>query len=260
MSLVDQMTNFSFRSSEREKDSRVKFNELFDKSPIPLHELVYAQLSLYLSRQELARMLVLSDIYRKHVLETHGVLFEFGTCYGRTAAILTNLRGIFEPFNFTRKLAIFDTFSGLAGVSEQDGAHELAQDGAYSAGRNYEDHLEAVLQYHESEAPIAHISKHEIVKGDATKTLEDYLKRRPETIVSLAYFDFDIYAPTKKALDLLRPHLTRNSVLVFDQLNCPEYPGETVALAEAFGLNNCRIQRSPLTPWMSWMVTENFGG
>ena len=114
-----------------------------------------------------------------------------------------------------------------------------------------------VLAYHESEAPIAHIPKTEIITGDASKTLADYLGRHPETILSLAYFDFDIYAPTKTALELLRPHLVKNSVLVFDQLNCPEYPGETMALAEVFGLNRCRIRRSPLTPWMSFLIAED---
>ncbi|PWB82222.1 MAG: crotonobetainyl-CoA--carnitine CoA-transferase [Methylocystaceae bacterium] len=202
----------------------------------------------------------MSDIYRAHVLHANGALFEFGTCYGRTAALLTNLRGIFEPYNFTRKLAVFDTFSGLAGCSAKDGAHESARDGAYNAGADYESHLSSVLRYHESEAPIAHIRKHEIIKGDAAETLGAYLRRRPETIVALAYFDFDIYAPTKSCLELLRPHLARSSILVFDQLNCPEYPGETLALGEVFGLNRCNIRRSPLTPWMSYVLAEDLIG
>ncbi|MCX7899678.1 MAG: class I SAM-dependent methyltransferase [Methylocystis sp.] len=256
-SLPKQDTNFSYRSSTREKDARRAFVELYQNSPIPPHELVYSQLTLYLGRQELSRMLALSDIYRAHVVDTMGVMFEFGTCYGRTAALLSNFRGMFEPYNFTRKLVVFDTFGGLAGVKEKDGVHELARDGRYSAGQNYEEHLAAVLAYHESESPLAHIAKTEIVKGDATKTVPEYLKARPETIVSLAYFDFDIYGPTKTTLEALRPHLTKGSVLVFDQLNCPEYPGETLALADVFGLNRCNIRRSPLTPWMSYVVAKD---
>lgn len=256
----EQTADFSPRSSKAEKANREAFARLYAASPIPPAELVYSQLSLYLSRQELSRTLALSDIYRDHVLEANGSLFEFGTCYGRTAALLTNLRAIFEPYNFTRKLAVFDTFAGLAGCSAKDGTHESAQDGAYSAGAGYENHLAAVLRHHESEAPIAHIEKHEIVKGDAAQTLDAYLRRHPETIVALAYFDFDIYAPTKACLERLRPHLTRRSVLVFDQLNCPEYPGETVALAEVFGLGRCDIRRSPLTPWISFVVAGDLIG
>lgn len=257
MSLDKQDTDFSYRSAPEEKARRARFARTFENSPIPAHELIYAQLSLYLGRQELSRLLALSDIYRNHVLEANGRIFEFGTCYGRTAALLSNLRAIFEPYNFTRKLVLFDTFSGLAGVSSKDGAHELAQDGKYNAGPSYEAHLAEVLAYHENEAPLAHISKTEIVTGDAMETLPAYLARQPETIVALAYFDFDIYAPTRAALDRLMPHLTKGSVLVFDQLNCPEYPGETIALAEAVGLNRCRIRRSPLTPWMSYALCED---
>jgi hypothetical protein len=253
-----QNTNFSPRSSDAEMSQREKFARLFADSPISKTDLVYSQLALYLSRQELSRILFLSDIYRSRVLETNGILIEFGTCYGRTASVLTNLRGIFEPYNFTRRLAIFDTFAGLKGVTEADGADPLAVEGAYGTGENYENHLEAVLDYHEKEAPISHIRKFELIKGDASVTVVDYFERNPETIVALAYFDFDIYAPTKACLEAIRPHLMKGSILVFDQLNCHGYPGETIALAEFAGLNNLRIRRSPLTPWISYIVGEDF--
>jgi hypothetical protein len=253
-------TDFAPRSSSQEMDRRAKFIETFESSPIPRRELVYSQLSLYLNRQELSRMYAMTELYRDHVLGTNGVVMEFGTCYGRTAALLTNLRGMFEPFNFTRKLIIFDTFSGLYGTNEKDGTDKLATDGAYSAGAGYENHLEEVLLYHESEAPIAHRKKFEIVKGDAAKSITGYLAQHPETIVAMAYFDFDIYGPTKACLEALRPHLTKNSVLAFDELNCPEYPGETSALAEVFGLGKCSLKRSPFSPWMSYTTCESIVG
>lgn len=253
-------TDFAPRSSSQEIDRRAKFMETFESSPIPRRELVYSQLSLYLTRQELSRMYAMTELYRDHVLGTNGVLMEFGTCYGRTAALLTNLRGMFEPFNFTRKLVIFDTFSGLYGTNDKDGDDRLAVDGAYSAGEGYERHLDDVLSYHESEAPIAHRKKFEIVKGDAAQSITAYLAKRPETIVALAYFDFDIYGPTKACLEALRPHLTKNSVLAFDELNCPEYPGETTALAEVFGLGKCTLKRSPFSPWMSYTTCESIVG
>ena len=91
------------------------------------------------------------------------------------------------------------------------------------------------------------------MKGDASETLPIYLTSHPETVISIVYFDFDIYKPTQVALKAIKPHLTRASVLVFDQLNCPEFPGETIALNEVLGLNNCVLRRSPLTPWLSYM-------
>jgi hypothetical protein len=83
-----------------------------------------------------------------------------------------------------------------------------------------------------------------------------YLKDHPETIVSLAIFDFDIYKPTKAALQAIKPHLCKGSVLVFDELCDDIFPGETVALNEVFGLNNVRIQRLPMTARVSYLEVE----
>ena len=52
--------------------------------------------------------------------------------------------------------------------------------------------------------------------------------------MSLAIFDFDIYKPTKAALEAIKPHLFKGSVLVFDELADDIFPGETVALREVF--------------------------
>ena len=254
---VTQKTDFSPRSSNKEHDRRLEFAKLFENSPIDKGDLVYSQLSVYLSRQELSRLLVLSDIYRERVVQENGIMLEFGTCYGRTASLLSNLRGIYEPYNFTRRRVVFDTFRGLAGVEEKDGSDELAVDGAYSSGEGYENHLEAVLAYHEAEAPIPHIRKFEIIKGNASETCAAYFKNHPEAIVSLAYFDFDIYKPTLDCLQTIKRHLAKGSVIVFDQLNCPEYPGETIALGEVASLNKLRVRRSPLTPWMSYILGED---
>lgn len=250
-------TNFSPRSSKAECAARKHYSQLFAHSPIEPAELVYSQLSLYMPRQELARVLFLADIYRERIVSSAGILMEFGTCWGRTAATLTNLRSIFEPFNFTRKLVVFDTFAGLTGTEAKDGSHQLARDGAYSTTAGYEEHLAAVLEYHESEAPLHHIRKHEIVKGDAAATVPEYLRQHPEAIIAMAFFDFDIYHPTRACLEAIKPHLARSSILVFDQLNCPEYPGETLALKEVFGLGACSLVRSPLTPWISYLSCDS---
>jgi hypothetical protein len=89
-----------------------------------------------------------------------------------------------------------------------------------------------------------------------TTTLPKYLRENPETIVALAYFDLDLYEPTKKCLELIQNYVTRGSVLAFDELNHPAFPGETVALREVLGLQKHKIIRSPLTPAQSYTVIE----
>ena len=122
--------------------------------------------------------------------------------------------------------------------------------------KGYERYLQKVLEYHESESPIAHMRKFELVKGDARSQIFKYLERNPETIVALAYFDFDLYEPTKVCLEALKDRLTKGSVLAFDELNYHTWPGETLALKEVLGLDKYAISRTPHNPEPSYIVIE----
>lgn len=246
---------FALRSSPDEIDNRRRLAQVFDDLPVDTSTLLYSQLSLFQSRQDLSRVLLLSDLYRQHILPAAGVIMEFGTFMGRNAALFTNLRSTFEPYNFTRQVVVFDTFNGLAGVTAKDGTAAVAVDGAYSvaaASANYSQTLEQILAMQEASAPLAHIRKFRIVVGDARQSVKRYLAENPQTIIACAYFDMDVYEPTHAVFEAIKPHLHRQSLLVFDELNCKEFPGETQALKDCAGLLATRLQRSPLHPWISY--------
>jgi hypothetical protein len=179
---------------------------------------------------------------------------EFGVRWGRNLALYENLRGIYEPFNHTRWIIGFDTFEGFPSVHDKDGGAAVAAVSAYSVSKDYQSYLEQVLEYHESESPIAHIKKFSLVGGDATKTLPDYLERNPQTIISLAYFDFDIYEPTKDCLKAIIPYLTKGSIIAFDELNYATFPGETVAVREVLGTHNIELRRSRFSGHQSYAI------
>lgn len=239
-------------SRESEIKNRGDFLQLLKQTPIPDNELL-SNLGLFLSRQTLSRILFMHDLYQK-IIGVHGVVMEFGVRWGQNLALYESFRGIYEPFNYNRKIVGFDTFSGFPEVHGKDGSRVAAGD--YGVTDHYEDYLEQVLAYHESESPIAHKKKYELVKGDATRTMGQYLEAHPETIVALAYFDFDIYLPTKKCLEAVMARVTKGSVIAFDELNCPEFPGETLAVMEVLGLSRYAIRRSPLNPLCSYIVVE----
>lgn len=229
-------------ASNSEQEQRSNLSDLFENCPIPRNERL-ANSGLFVKRQDLTKQLFFNDLY-KEILKVHGVIIEFGVRWGQNLVTLNNLRGIHEPFNHSRKIIGFDTFSGFANVDEKDGKDKIIKKGAFSVTENYELYLEEILKYHESECPLAHIQKNTIIKGDATIMLQKYLQSHPETIIAFAYFDFDVYEPTKKCLEIIKPYLTKGSIVGFDELNDPQFPGETVAVKEAFGLNNIAIQRS----------------
>jgi hypothetical protein len=241
-------------SSQSEKELQRKFVELFKGAPLPDDEIL-PNLGLFLSSKSLSRVLFFYEIYKK-ILHTHGIIVEFGVRWGQTLSILSALRGIFEPFNRHRKIVGFDTFAGFKGMSDKDGALCKTVDGSFSVSENYQQYLETLLGLQEALNPAPHLKKFELVRGNAMETIPAYLKRQPETIVSLAIFDFDIYQPTKAALEAIKPHLFKGSVLVFDELADDIFPGETVALREVFKLSDLKIERLPMTARVSYVVLQ----
>jgi hypothetical protein len=241
-------------SSASEKDLQREFSAALKKSPLPDDELL-PNLGLYLSSKSLSRVLFFYEIYRK-ILNSHGVCMEFGVRWGQTLSLLSALRGIFEPFNRHRKIIGFDTFAGFKGVSKEDGNRANCADGSFSVTEGYEQYLDRILALQEQLNPIPHLKKYELVKGDAVTTIPDYLKRHPETVISLAIFDFDIYAPTRAALEAIKPHICKGSILVFDELCDDIFPGETIALRETLGISNLRISRMPMTARVSYVEIE----
>lgn len=237
-------------STEQEISRRAGFVDLLKNTPIPNSELL-SNLGLYLNRQSLSRILFMEHLYKK-ILNKHGVIFEFGVRWGQNMALFSSFRGMYEPFNYNRKLVGFDTFSGFPSVADEDG--NLVSKGDYGVTENYEEYLTEILKVHQNESPIPHINKFQLVKGDAVETVTKYLKENPQTIVSLAYFDFDIYHPTKKCLEAILPHLTKGSILAFDELNCEEFPGETLALKEVIDINKYEIIRDVNNPLCSYII------
>lgn len=228
----------------RLRTSRVPDDELLDN------------LGLYLTRQNLSRLLFMAGIFQL-ILPVHGSIVEFGVRWGQNLSVFSNLRGAFEPYNYNRLMIGFDTFEGFPGVSPQDeSANTQWESGDYGVPIGYREELEKILAFHENNAPIAHKRKFSLEQGDASITLPAYLERHPETIIALAYFDFDLYAPTRACLEAIKPHLTKGSVVAFDELNVAEFPGETIALRETLGLSSFALKRSPISPLTSYLVID----
>lgn len=241
-------------SSEKEENTKQTLTELFKQCPIP-EDQIFSNLGLFLNSKDLSRILFMDHIY-KQIIDVQGVVMDFGTRWGQNMAIFTSLRGMYEPFNRHKKVIGFDTFKGFPKLSPKDGGSELMKLGNVSVTAKFEEYLDQILKCHEYANPLSHIKKYEIIKGDASIEIKKYLKEFPETIIALAYFDFDIYLPTKDCLQAIKPRLVKGSILAFDELNDHDSPGETAALMEVFGLNNIRLKRYQHTSRTSYFIVE----
>jgi hypothetical protein len=245
--------NITYESSD-ESSVRQQFVETFKQCPIPDTEIL-SNLGLFLNSKTLSRILFMNHLYQQ-IIDVQGIVIEFGCRWGQNTSLFSALRGIYEPFNRHRKLVGFDTFKGFPGITEKDGKSKLMRTGVDSVTENYVEYLDTLLGLQEKDNPLSHIKKFELVAGDATVELGKYLSAHPETIIALAYFDFDLYAPTRKCLDIIRPYLVKGSVLGFDELNDPDSPGETVALREVFDLNKIPLKRFRYTSRVSYFVMD----
>jgi len=241
------------QKTKEEKDNSIKLWDLAGKI-VPHQGSNWNEFfSLFLKRQSLSRILYYNEVYQ-HIINVPGSILELGVQWGSTLATLMNLRGMYEPFNSSRVIYGFDTFSGFPSVDKKDGT--LAAKGDYEVTENYELVLEEILQTHENFSPLNHIKKFQLIKGDVVDTLPVFLQDNPHVMLSLVIFDMDIYEPTKKSLEIIVERLTKGSVLVFDELNCKHFPGETLALKEVLGLDRLRLIRNPHQTYCSYAVWE----
>jgi hypothetical protein len=207
----------------------------------------------YVPLGEMAKLFVKYELFKK-ILNIHGAIIECGVHQGGGVLTWGMLSSIFEPVNHLRKIVGFDTFEGFADISEKDlvnaGSHTKI--GGLSVNA-YDDILQAIKIF-DMFRPLGHINKIELVKGDATKTIEDYIKENPHLVVAMLYLDFDVYTPTKRAIELFRERMPKGSMIVFDELYVKNWPGETQALQDTIGISNLKIERFHFYPQISYAV------
>ena len=211
------------------------------------------QMQVTLKRQVMSRLIYYYELYRQ-ITDVQGVICEFGVQWGATLTALMNLRGMLEPFNHARKIYGFDTFEGFAATSAED--RGFSSPGRYSVSASYDRTLEQILALQEGLSPLPHIRKFQLIKGDASETFPRWLEDNGHAVVAMAIFDMDVYKPTRDVLELILPRLTKGSLLVFDELNCEYFPGETQAVSEVLGLSKLALHCSPHQPYCSWAIWE----
>jgi hypothetical protein len=229
--------------SDSERTVRRRLAHLLANTPVPPEELV-DNLALYLRRQPLTDLLSLDALYRT-ILDVPGVIMEFGVHRGRHLAALTALRGVYEPYNPHRRIVGFDTFTGFPDVTDLDTISPSARTGRFALTGHHPRHLREVLDVHEQGEHLGHIRRTLIVQGDVRETLPRYLTDNPHTVIALAYFDLDLYEPTRDTIKAISPYLPKGSVLAFDELAHAKWPGETAALRDSLGTDYGTLRTLP---------------
>ena len=175
---------------------------------------------LYVGSVNLARNLAIVDLLRS-TLSVPGHIAEFGCWKGSTSLLLAKALKIYDP-NSPKLLHLFDSFEGLTEFQPKDlGAIEQAGD--YQGSR---EHLELCAQLAEVEDAMV------IHQGLIEVTLPEFVAVNRGIKFSFIYCDTDLYSATRVILEALWGALSVGGLIVFDQWNMDEFPGEGTAVNE----------------------------
>ena len=100
----------SAKHTEKEKGLVSKFCHAFEMSALPLAQRLQF-FPRHVRRQDLARLLAKYEIF-KQSLSVNGSVIECGVFGGGGIMAWLHFSAILEPYNYTRRIIGFDTFSG----------------------------------------------------------------------------------------------------------------------------------------------------
>lgn len=240
--------------TQAEQDEGARNRKCFESNPTSW-ETKMENFPKYVRRQNMTRFLALYEIFRR-VLNVKGSIIECGVNHGFGVMTWAKLCAILEPVNLTRRIYGFDTFEGFPELSKADvstaSSHVKAGD---LAADSYEE-LSELIEIYDSTRFLGHIGKVKLVKGNAVKTMPQFVEDNPHLLVSLLFLDFDIYEPTKIALQTFLPRMPSGAVVAFDELDNPLWPGETLAMLEVHADRRLRIERLDFDPYIGFVVLD----
>jgi len=233
-----------------------KLSENFRKSKLSIEKKL-ENFPNYVHRRDIAMFLNRYEIF-KLILNTHGSIVECGVNLGAGLFSWLHFSTILEPFNTSRFIIGFDTFEGFKSLDKNDdrGIYKNKELFKEFTERQSFDEIVSSLNLQNSMRPLNHLPKISVVKGNALKTIPNFIKENPHTIVSLLHLDFDIYKPSKIAIEKFLPRMPKGSVIALDGTNCPEGPGEAIALLECLDINKVQIKRNSFDSFLCYLFIE----
>ena len=236
-----------------EKQAAEAYSSIFESSADDT-ALKLANFAKYVRRQDMTRLLARYEIF-KRVLPVKGSIVECGVFRGSGVMSWANFSAVLEPNNCLRRIYGFDTFEGFPSVSQQDQSRVRTTNNGELRSDSYEELTRLIATYDQNRF-LGHVKKVELVKGDALATIPEFIQENPHLVISLLFLDFDLFEPTKVAIEHFVPRMPKGAVIAFDELDNPAWPGETLALLDSMGVNSLRLERLEFDPYIGFAVLD----
>jgi hypothetical protein len=249
---MDQSNPKNYLDNERAFFAEIE--GYYDRSSGNFSEKQYA-FPRFVPRQGLSYFLARNEIFQK-IISVHGSILDFGIYRGASFFTWLQLSAIYEPYNHIRKVIGFDSFEGFStlgsndqGVEGQDLGLKVKGGMAYDGAAE----IQKGIELNDLNRPLGHVAKGALVPGALPESCASYLEEHEESVIALANFGLGLYEPTIEILKQIKPRLVKGSILVFEDLNQPTWPGETKALFEVFEPGEISVNRLPYCPHISWV-------
>ena len=224
---------------------------LFDECSDPT-EAKLESFPKYVRRQHLKRFLAMYELF-KLALPVKGSIVECGVFRGFGLMSWAKLSTILEPENLTRRVYGFDTFDGFPSLATEDENENTRTHVGDLRASSYEE-LQQLIDLYDRDRFLGHIPKIALVKGDIAATAPKFVEDNPHLLISLLFIDCDLYEPTRSALRHFLPRMPRGAVLAFDELDNPQWPGETLAMLEETAARPLALRRLEWDPYISYAI------
>jgi Macrocin-O-methyltransferase (TylF) len=175
----------------------------------------------------ITKILARYELFQK-VIHLPGDIVECGVFKGTGVLYWAKLIQIFNPMS-RRRVIGFGLFGKYGHTATNDYDRQSSEEFAKSADYT------GVCPEQIMEIAVALNLDHriELIQGDATATIKNYVQNNPGFRAALINLDFDVYDPTKAALEHLYDLVVPNGVIAFDEYAVRQW-GESDAVDEFF--------------------------
>ncbi|CCQ66826.1 MULTISPECIES: TylF/MycF/NovP-related O-methyltransferase [Crocosphaera] len=182
------------------------------------------------------KMLAHYELY-KSIINLPGQVVECGVFKGASFIRFCTFREVLES-PYSRKIIGFDAFGKFP-------QQENVEDQSFV--EKFEGTAGQGISIHELEEVLAHkkFQNYELIQGDITQTIPDYVANHPELKISLLHIDVDVYQPSVTILNHLFDRVVSGGLLVFDDF--ATVSGETKAIDEFFVGKDSIIEKLSLS-------------
>lgn len=189
------------------------------------------------------------EIYKK-ISKLKGDIIECGVFKGVSLIRFLTFRDI-DKSSKTEKIYGFDAFGSFPKPSsnkdhkKRDMSFARMHDKKIGKGINIKK-LNNILR-------TKGFKNYGLIKGDVTKTIDQFIKNKKKLKISLLHLDMDVYTPTKHTLNKLFKYIVKKGIILIDDYK--HIKGATVAIDEFLKENKkLKIQKISFSSRPSFII------